>query len=223
MITVYHLDHSRSQRILWLLEELGLPYAIERYQRDPKTLLAPPELRKIHPLGKAPIIRDGALTLAESGAIMEYLGDRYGAGALMPLHGTAERLRCSYWLHYAEGSAMPPLLLKLVFQSIGRAPMPFFVRPVVKGIARRVQRAFVDPQIGLHLDYMEDALRDREWFAGDSFSLADIAMSFPIEVAAARHALNAARPRLWAYLRKIHARPAWQRALENGGEYLFSE
>lgn len=219
MITVHHLDNSRSQRILWLLEELGEPYEIRRYQRDPKTMLAPPELRAVHPLGKSPVLSDGGLVLAESGAIVEYLADRYAAGTLIPAHGTPARLRCNYWLHYAEGSAMPPLLLKLVFRRVVAAPMPFFVKPIAKGIARKVQRGFVDPQLKLHLDYLESELGDGEWFAGAAFSVADIQLSFPLEAFAARGGLDAGYPRLSAFLQRIHARPAYQRALERGGEY----
>lgn len=219
MIIVHHLNNSRSQRILWLLEELGLPYEIKRYQRDPKTMLAPPELRAVHPLGKSPVITDGELTLAESGAIIEYLADRYGQGRLIATPGTPERLRSNYWLHYAEGSAMPPLLLKLVFRRVETAPVPFFVRPVAKGIAGKVQQSFIDPQIGLHLTYMEGELTKAEWFGGADFGVADIATSFPLEAAVSRGGLDARYPRLQAFLQRIHARPAYQRALERGGEY----
>jgi glutathione S-transferase len=219
MITVHHLNNSRSQRILWLLEELGVPYEIKRYQRDPKTMLAPPELRAVHPLGKSPVITDGELTLAESGAIIEYLADRYGAGTLIPTHGTPERLRCNYWLHYAEGSAMPPLLLKLVFRRVETSPMPFFVKPIAKGIAHKVMSSFVDPQLKLHLDYLEGELAKSPWFAGDTFSAADIQLSFPLEAFAARGGLDASYPRLSAFLQRIHARPPYQRALQQGGEY----
>ena len=219
MITVHHLNNSRSQRILWLLEELGVPYEIKRYQRDPKTMLAPPELRAVHPLGKSPVITDGELTLAESGAIIEYLADRYGAGTLIPTHGTPERLRCNYWLHYAEGSAMPPLLLKLVFRRVETSPMPFFVKPIAKGIAHKVMSSFVDPQLKLHLDYLEGELGKSAWFAGDTFSAADIQLSFPLEAFAARGGLDASYPRLSAFLQRIHARLAYQRALQQGGEY----
>ena len=219
MITVHHLDNSRSQRILWLLEELGLPYDIKRYLRDPRTMLAPPELRAVHPLGKSPVITDGELTLAESGAIVEYLADRYGAGTLIPAHGTPERLRCNYWLHYAEGSAMPPLLLKLVFHRVEHAPMPFFARPIARRIARKVQRDFIDPQLKLHLDYLEAELGDHEWFGGAAFSVADIQLSFPLEAFAARGGLDRAHPRLSGFLLRIHARAAYQRALQRGGEY----
>ncbi len=219
MIIVHHLNNSRSQRILWLLEELGLPYELKRYQRDPKTMLAPPELRAVHPLGKSPVISDGGLILAESGAIVEYLADRYGAGKLIPAHGTPERLRCNYWLHYAEGSAMPPLLLKLVFRRVETTPMPFFAKPVAKGIVRKVMNDFVDPQLKLHLDYLEGELGRGEWFGGDDFSVADIQMSFPLEAFAARGGLDEHYQRLSGFLERIHARPAYRRALQQGGEY----
>ena len=220
MITLHHLNNSRSQRILWLLEELGAPYEIKRYQRDAKTMLAPPELRAVHPLGKSPVITDDGLTVAESGAIVEYLADRYGHGGLLAPHGTPERLRQNYWLHYAEGSAMPPLLLKLVFQRVARTPAPFFARPVARSIATKVQASFVDPQIALHLDYLEGELGAREWFGGEGFSAADIQLSFPLEAAAARGGLHAQRhPRLAGFLARIHARPAYQRALAAGGDY----
>ena len=219
MITVHHLNNSRSQRILWLLEELGIPYEIKRYQRDPKTMLAPPELRAVHPLGKSPVITDGEVTLAESGAIIEYLAERYDRGRLLPPAGTPERLRCNYWLHYAEGSAMPPLLLKLVFRRVETAPTPFFVKPIAKGIAHKVMSSFVDPQLKLHLDYLEGELGQSEWFAGSEFSAADIQLSFPLEAFAARGGLDTSYPRLMAFLQRIHARPAYQRALQNGGEY----
>src|SRR6185295_8769679 len=147
MIVVHHLNNSRSQRILWLLEELGLEYDIKRYQRDPQTMLAPPELRKIHPLGKSPVITDGDLTLAESGAIIEYLVGRYGHGRLVPAADTPDRLRYTYWLHYAEGSLQPLLLMKLFFGRIEKGPMPFFVRPVAKAISRKVNDAFIAPNL----------------------------------------------------------------------------
>ncbi len=221
MITVHHLNNSRSQRILWLLEELGLPYEIKRYQRDPKTMLAPASLRQVHPLGKSPVVTDGALTLAESGAIVEYLIDQYGAGRLAPAPGTPERLRYTYWLHYAEGSAMPPLLLKLVFDTIEKSPMPFFVRPIAKAISGKAKSTFIGPQIRQHLDYLEGELGKAAWFAGSEFSGADIQMSFPLEAAVARAGLDQSRPRLMDFLARIHARPAYQRALEKGGEYAL--
>ena len=219
MITVHHLNHSRSQRILWLLEELGLDYEIQRYERNPKTMLAPASLRAVHPLGKSPVITDGDLTVAESGAIVDYLIDRYGAGRLAPAAGTAERLRYTYWLHYAEGSAMSPLLLKLVFDKIETAPMPFFVKPIAKAISSKTKSSFIEPQITQHLDYLEGELGKGAWFAGDEFTGADIQLSFPLEAAAARGGLNASRPRLMNFLQRIHVRPAYRRAIERGGEY----
>jgi glutathione S-transferase len=219
MITVHHLNNSRSQRILWLLEELGLEYEIKRYERDKKTMLAPPELRDVHPLGKSPVITDGDVTVAESGAIVEYLVEKYGAGRLAPPPGTAERLRYTYWMHYAEGSLMPPLLMKLVFNRIEKAPMPFFVRPVARAIAGKAKQSFIEPQIKLHLDYLEAELGKGAWFAGADFSAADIQMSFPLEAAASRGGLDSGRPKLTAFLASIHARPAYRRALERGGKY----
>lgn len=219
MITVHHLNNSRSQRVLWMLEELGLEYEIKRYQRDPKTLLAPPELRAVHPLGKSPVITDGGLTLAESGAILEYLAERYGEGRMLPAAGTPERMRYTYWMHYAEGSAMPPLLLKLVFDRIETGPMPFFVRPIARGIARKVKEGYVEPQIERHLDYMEAELRKHLWFAGEGFTAADIQMSFPVKVAATRGGLDERRPKLIDFLERIHARTAYRLAVERGGPY----
>ena len=222
MIVVHHLNNSRSQRVLWLLEELRVSYEIQRYQRDARTMLAPPELRKVHPLGKSPVITDDGRTFAESGAIVEYLIDRYGGGKLAPPLGSDERLRYTYWLHYAEGSAMPPLLLKLVFDRVESAPMPFFVKPVARAIARQVQQAFITPQLQLHLDYLESELGRSEWFVGNEFTGADIQLSFPLEAAALRGGLDASRPRLYSFLKKIHSRPAYLRALERGGRYDFA-
>lgn len=219
MIIVHHLNNSRSQRILWLLEELELEYDIKYYERDPKTLLAPASLRQVHPLGKSPVITDGTLTLAESGAIIEYLVEQYGKGRLAPPSGTPERLRYIYWLHYAEGSAMPPLLLKLVFDRIEQQSMPFFVKPIARGITSRVKESFIIPQITQHLNYLEAELEKSLWFVGNEFTAADIQMSFPIEAALTRGGLNASRPKLIEYCDRIHSRPAYQRALERGGSY----
>ena len=219
MIVVHHLNNSRSQRVLWLLEELGLAYDIKRYERDKKTMLAPPELRKIHPLGKSPVVTDGDLTLAESGAIVEYLVERYGDGCLAPPREEPAYLRYRYWLHYAEGSLMPLLLLKLVFDKIETTPMPFFVKPIANAISSKAKSSFIMPQIDTHLDYLEAELSKGAWFVGDEFTAADVQMSFPIEAAAARGGLGASRPRLMDYLHRIHARPAYKRAVERGGEY----
>jgi glutathione S-transferase len=205
--------------VLWLLEELGTAYEIKPYQRDRKTMLAPPELRAVHPLGKSPVISDGDLTLAESGAIIEYLADRYGAGGLAPPPGSPERLRYTYWMHFAEGSAMPPLLMKLIFDRIKGAPMPFFVRPIARKIAERALSSFIVPNLERNLDFMEGELKSREWFAGPQFSAADIQMSFPLEAAQVRGGLDERRPALMNFLKKIHSRPAYQRAVERGGKY----
>lgn len=218
MIRLHHLENSRSQRVLWLLEELALPYEVVRYSRHPQTMLAPPELKAVHPLGKSPVITDGEVTVAESGAIIEYLLETYGAGRLEPAPGTPERRQYRYWLHYAEGSAMPPLLLKLVFGFLPKSS-PALLRPLVRKIAEAAQRRFIDPQIRAHLDFQEAALAASVWFAGDDFSAADIQMSFPLEAAAARGGLDARWPHLDAFLRRIQARPAYQRALAQGGPY----
>jgi len=218
MITLHHLNNSRSQRVLWLLEELSLDYDIKHYERD-KDLRAPRALRKIHPLGKSPIIQDGGLTLIESGAIIEFMADKYAAGTLAPAVGADERLRYLTWLHFAEGSAMPPLTLKLVFDKMESAPAPFVVRPILKGIAGKVKSSFVMPEVKSILDYLEGELKKNTWFVGETFTAADIQMSFPLEVAAARGGLNKKWPKLMAYLDRIHARPAYQKALEVGGAY----
>jgi len=222
MITVHHLNNSRSQRVLWLLEELGLPYEIKKYQRNAETMLAPPELLQVHPLGKSPVITDGENTVAESGAIIEYLLERYGNGRLAPAAGSPERLRYRYWLHFAEGSAMSPLLLKLIFERIKVTKMPFFAKPVARGIANKVLGAMVDPNLKRQLDFMEAELGKSEWFAGAEFSAADIQMSFPVEASAQRAGLDASRPKLMAFLKRIHARPAYKKALERGGPYSFA-
>jgi glutathione S-transferase len=220
MITVHHLENSRSQRVLWLLEELGLPYEIRRYERDKATKLAPPELRQVHPLGKSPVISDGEVTVAESGAIIEYLLDTYGEGRLRPPPGTPERRRFSYWLHFAEGSAMPFLVMRLVFERIRKTPVPFLIKPVVKGIADKVGSSFIDPNIDSQLAFIESELAARPWFAGAEFSAADVQMSFPLEAAAAaRGGLAGRYPKTTAWLARIHARPAYQRALQRGGPY----
>ena len=221
MITLHHLENSRSQRVLWLLEELALPYEVRRYQRNPKTMLAPPELCKVHALGKSPVITDGAVTVAESGAIIEYLLDTHGKGRLRPAAGTPERLQFTYWLHFAEGSAMPPLLMKLVFDKVRSAPVPFFIKPIVKGIADKVTTSFIAPNIKRQLDFMETELAKQPWFAGKDFSAADIQMSFPLEAASARAGLDASRPKLMDWLQRIHARAAYRRALEAGGPYTL--
>lgn len=221
MIVVHHLNNSRSQRVLWLLEELGCEYQLLKYQRDPHTLLAPPELWRVHPLGKSPVITDGARTIAESGAIIEYLLDTRGDGRLRPPPGSEARLRYVYWLHYAEGSAMPPLLLKLIFQRLPRGPVPVLLRPIVTALSARVQTGFIDPQLKTHVAWWESELASYPWFAGEEFTAADIQMSFPLEAAAARSGM-ALGEKVRGFLERIHARSAYQRALAAGGEFRLS-
>jgi glutathione S-transferase len=217
MITVHHLNNSRSQRVLWLLEELELPYEIVRYERDDKTLLAPASLRAIHPLGKSPVITDGEATLAESGAILEYLVETYGKGAIAPAQGTPEHRRYRYFMHYAEGSLMPLLVMKLVFNKV-KADAPFLIRPFARTITRMVAQRFLDPNIARHLAFLADHLGTHAWFAGDAFTAADIHMSFAIQGAIARTG-GEISPVLTEWLAKIQARPAYRRAIEKGGEF----
>jgi len=222
MILVHHLNNSRSQRVLWLLEELGLPYEVKRYERNPATMLAPPELRAVHPLGKSPVLDDGEVRVAETGAIVEYLLDAHDPeGRLRPARGTADGRRFSYWMHYAEGSAMPPLLLKLVFAQMPKRA-PGLLRPIVNGIAVKAQRTFIDPQLKAHAAWQEKELAATGWFAGPDFSAADIMMSFPLEAAASRAIDLTAYPNIARFLQAIHARPAWKRALERGGDYAYA-
>ena len=220
MITVHHLNNSRSQRVLWLLEELGLDYQVKRYERDAKTMLAPAELRAIHPLGKSPVVDDDEVRVAETGAIVEYLLDTHGQGRLRPTPGTAEARRYTYWLHYAEGSAMTPLLLKLVFGQLPKRA-PGLVKPIVNAVSNKAQEGFIDPQIAAHVAYWEAELSKSAWFAGDQFSAADIMMSFPLEAGRSRAPYDG-RPLIEAFLAAIHARPAYQRALERGGPYAYA-
>jgi glutathione S-transferase len=217
MVIVHHLNNSRSQRILWMLEELGVPYEVKRYQREP-SMQAPASLRAVHPLGKSPVITDGGRTLAESGAILEYLVDTYGNGRFRPAAGTPEKIHYTYFLHYAEGSLMPLLLMKLIFSRIP-SRLPFFMKPVGRAIAKGANTTLLDPQIGSHFMFLEGELGKREWFAGADFSAADIQMSFPLEAAAARAPMVRQMPKLAAFLDRIHARPAYKRALEKGGAY----
>ena len=228
MITVHHLETSRSQRVLWLLEELGVPYEIVRYQRHRKTRLAPPELKAIHPLGKSPVITDGDVTVAESGAILEYLAERYGRDAqgelagLLPQPGTPEHLQCRFWMHFAEGSLMNWLVMKLVFMTIPTQPMPFFVRPIARQLCAQVLKKLVDPNVNSALAYIEDHLGKHAWFAGEQLTIADFQMSFPVEAALARGADHKRHPMQSAYKARMEARPAYRRALEKGGPVVMS-
>ena len=228
MITVHHLETSRSQRVLWLLEELGLPYEIVLYKRDRKTRLAPPELKAVHPLGKSPVITDGDLTIAESGAILEYLVERYGQDAqgelagLQPKPGTEEHRQARFWMHYAEGSLMNWLVMKLVFMTIPTQPMPFFVRPIARKLCAQAMKKLVDPNVSTALAFMEDHLARHAWFAGEQLSIADFQMSFPVEAALSRGAKLGSYPKLKAYKERMEARPAYRRALEKGGPVLMA-
>jgi len=221
MITVHHLNNSRSQRVLWLLEELGVPYEVKRYERDKTTMLAPPELKAIHPLGKSPVITEDGHTIAETGAIIEYILERHGNGRLIPAPGTDARLRFTYWLHYAEGSAMTPLLLKLVFMRMP-AGAPALLRGIVKSIASKGEQRVADPQIKVHVDYWNAELSKSEWFCGPDLTAADIMMSFPLEAAGARGGAKS-RPMVKAFLDRIHARPAYKAALQRGGPYDYAD
>jgi glutathione S-transferase len=217
VLTVHHLENSRSLRIIWLLEELGLPYEIKHYKRDSVTNLAPPELLAVHPLGKSPVVTDGATVMAESGAIMEQLVEAHGP-QLRPAAGTPERNRYVYWMHFAEGSAMPPLVMALIFGRIKSAKMPFFAKPIANGIADKVLGGFVRPNIERQLTYMNDELKGRAWFCGTDFSAADVQMSFPVQAASARGGMDAAKhPHLADWLSRAEARPAYLRAVERGG------
>ena len=221
MITVHHLNNSRSQRVLWLLEELGVPYEVKRYERNARTMLAPPELRAIHPLGKSPVIEENGVVTAETGAIIEQIMAEHPGNALTPPSGSAAARRVTYWLHYAEGSAMTPLLLKLVFGALPKRS-PGLVKPLVNAISKKAQSSFIDPQIADHTAFWEGELSRAAWFAGDQFTAADIMMSFPLEACSSRAPFGPDKPRCAAFLKTVHARPAYQRALERGGPYAYA-
>ena len=216
MLTVHHLNNSRSQRVLWLLEELGVPYELVKYERDPKTMLAPPELQKIHPLGKSPVVTDGDDTIAESGAIVEYIADQYGDGKLLPSRGSQEYLKARYYMHYAEGSLMPLLLLRLIFGRVRSAKMPFFAKPIAKKIAGQVETTFIDPNLERHVRFIDGELAKSTWFAGEELTIADIQMIYPMEALAARY--PNVPERIAAWVERAHARPAYQRAEARGGK-----
>ncbi len=221
MITLHHLENSRSQRILWLLEELDLDYEIKHYARNEKTQLAPPELKQVHPLGKSPVLEDKGSMLAESGCVIDYLCRKYGKDWL-PRRNSGAYTDCQFWLHYAEGSVMPPLLMQLVFDKVKTAPMPFFIRPIAKGIADKVLSSFVHPNIKTHFDFIEQHLSDKKWFLGNDISAADIQMSFPLSAALSQQQKLADNyPHITAWVKRFQARPAYQRALEQGGEYDY--
>ena len=221
MPTVHHLENSRSQRLLWLLEELGVTYELKRYQRHPKTMLAPPELKAIHPLGKSPLLEDDGRVYAESGAILEHVLAKYGEGRFWPTDET-QQIRARFWLHYAEGSLMPILLLRLAFDRVKNGPVPFFVKPITKAIVKKVDAAFIDPQAKLHLDFIEAELGKSTWLAGEALSVADVQMSFPLEASKSRFGFGADYPRITKFVERVHARPAYQKGLERGGPYAYA-
>ncbi len=221
MLAVHHLNNSRSQRVLWLLEELNLPYEIRHYQRDAETMLAPPELKSIHPLGKSPVITDDLVTVAETGTIIEYIVEKTG-GRLRPARGTPEQLRWTYWMHFAEGSVQPALVMKLIFGFIPERA-PFYLKPLLQLVLSRAQDSLVTPRLKLYFDLMESELAKSEWFAGSEFSAADVMMSFPIETGVSRANALEGRPHLKSFLQRIHARPAYRAALQKGGPYAFAQ
>jgi glutathione S-transferase len=228
-LVVHHLEHSRSQRVLWLLEELGVPYELRLYRRDARTRLAPPELKAVHPLGKSPVITHGDVTVAESGAILEYLAETFPPApdgelaGLVPAPGTAAHRDNRFWMHFAEGSLMNWVVMKLVFVNIPKQRMPFFARPIAREISRQVLRRFVDPNIDTALDLLEHTLRDRPWLTGERLALADFQMSFAVEAALALGGPHAAarHPHIAAYRERYRARPAYQRALAKGGPEIM--
>jgi glutathione S-transferase len=223
VLTVHHLETSRSQRVLWLLEELGVPYELKVYQRNKVTRLAPPELKQVHPLGKSPVITDDGVVMAESGAIIEYLAATYGLRAtgdlagLQPVAGSPEYWQCRFWMHYAEGSLMNWLLMKLVFSAIPNRPMPFFARPIARAMCAKVQAQLVDPNLATASSFIEEHLGRHRWYLGQEISIADFQMSFPIEALLSRSTDAARYPHIAEYRDRVRARPAYQRAEAKGG------
>lgn len=221
MITVHHLERSRSHRVIWLMEELGIDYELKTYQRDKKTSLAPKEMMKIHPLGKSPMIDDDGHVFVETGVILEYVIETYGRGALMPALETDAYWRCKYWLHAAEGSYMPPLILELFVGRIESAPMPFFAKPIAKRLGKAIRDAYLTHTTQVHFNYLDTELGRSEWLAGNQFSAADIMMSYPVEAALGRAKGVERFKNLEPYLSRLKARPAYQRAIERGGPVVL--
>lgn len=225
MIIVHHLENSRSQRILWLLEELGMPYEIKRYERDKQTNLAPPELKAVHPLGKSPVVEDEGETYAETGAVIDHLLDQHAEGKLRPPRGTRAFENYRYWMYAAEGTYMPPLVFTLFLNRMETAPMPFFARPIAKKLVQAVREGYLNHTMKAQYDYLESVLHGSPWLAGDALTAADIMMSFPVEAFSARGPKNqdggGEYPNIAAYLMRLQARPAYKRALERGGPYAL--
>jgi glutathione S-transferase len=222
MITVHHLENSRSQRVLWLLEELGVPYQVKRYERDKKTNLAPKELLKVHPLGKSPVVEDNGAIYAETGAIIEHIVETHGGGRLAPPRGTADYDRYKYWMHAAEGSYMPPLVMALFLNRMETAPMPFFAKPIARKLTGAVREGYLNHTTKALFDYLDAQLSKSEWLAGKDFTAADVIMSFPAEASLQRVAAATSAKNLKAYVDRLHARPAYKRALEKGGPYAYA-
>ena len=222
MIVVHHLENSRSQRVLWLLEELGLAYEVKRYERDKSTNLAPEELLKVHPTGKSPLIEDAGAVIAETGAIVEHIIEERGAGRLQPARGGADWRRYRYWMHAAEGSYMPPLVLTLMLGRMETAPMPFFARPIAKKLTGAVREGYLNHTIAGLFGYLDAGLGKSTFLAGSDLTGADLMMSFPAEAMLQRGPDALKTKRIRAYVEKLHARPAYKRALERGGPYAFA-
>lgn len=222
MLTLHHLNNSRSQRILWLLEELGVEYTIKHYQRDEKTSLAPKALEQVHPLGKAPVITDGEQTIAESGLIIDYLIQTYGADKFQPAANSPQHWQAQYWLHYAEGSLMPMLLIMLMFEKVRTAPMPFFIKPIARAIADKATAAYAGPNLVKHLTYIDAHLADNTWFCGEQMTAADFQMIFPLEASLTRGATRSEYPHVAAYVDRIHAQESYQKGLKLGGPYDYA-
>lgn len=220
-IIVHHLEKSRSHRLLWMLEELELPYTLKTYQRDPLTIRAPDSLQKIHPLGKAPVLEVDGEVFAESGAILEHCVDELGDGKLRPDRGTKDFHRYRYWMHYGEGSMMPPLLVRLIMNKVETAPLPFFVKPIAKGIVKKVEGTFTRPELERHAAYIEQELGEHPFFAGEDFSAADIQMSYPVEALLARGNVTAKQEKTRAWFERVSKRPAYQRAIDKGGPNML--
>lgn len=218
MLTVHHLENSRSQRILWLLEEMGVEYEIKRYGRDKETSMAPPELRDVHPLGKAPVITHDGVTIAESGAIVEYLVNKFDDGTLLPPDGTPQRLAYTYWLHYAESSLMPLMLLSLIMNRV-ETKSPLLIKPIARKIFDGVRASYFNPNLTRHLGFMESTLTASTWFCGEQMTAADCQMSFALEAAEVRTDLRDDYPHLAGFLDRSRARPAYKAALDRGGHY----
>ncbi len=221
MITVHHLNQSRSQRIIWLLEELGLDYQVKQYSRDAETSLAPESLRQIHPLGKSPVIDDDGRVVAETGTIIEYVINRHGGGRMRPEAGSDAEIDYLYWMHFAEGTMMPPMVMALVLGRLTEAKVPFFAKPVVKKVEAQLRAVMVDRHLPAQFKLVENHLVGQNFLAGDSLTGADIMMSFPLEAAVIRTGIGADHPNIAAYVKRIHDRPAYRAALAKGGPYDF--